>query len=383
MNGNIISQVHDLNSVKAGPSIILKDGSSVLVRVIADKGNGKYEGSVAGVRTLFSAKNVLSPGTSFPATVSFKDGKILIVPKDHTNQIIQNKIDVISFLENNFSDNVFEIVDNKNIASFISQFNLPTDKLSLHLILQFKQLDMKFDSALMNKIRNSALKFPGKEKKVMEFLSLMSKKGISLDEKEIKDLLEELDFSIEEKEVFIDEKEQNLKKDFSFKEILAEYIRILLSGVNQENIGILTVFNQCYQKSEMNQEKKWLFLPFEIVSEASESEIRNVEGKGNFKLFLHDKINLKFLNIECNFRNKSFLFNMEFDKNKLRTVKFNISSGQKEYDDFFEIDELKSELRQKLEIQKISVDCIEWADANLLKGTSCENEELFLFSGEI
>ena len=62
---------------------VLKEGSSVLVRVIADRGGGKYEGSVAGVRVQLNSAKALTPGQSFTATIAVKNGSIVITPKDN------------------------------------------------------------------------------------------------------------------------------------------------------------------------------------------------------------------------------------------------------------------------------------------------------------
>lgn len=377
MNANIIAQVHDSNSVKNRFSKTLKNGSSVLVRVISAKGNGKYEGSVAGIRTLFSAKNALTPGTVFSATVSLNNGKIFITPKDKTNQIFQNKIDVISFYDESYdSENVFESVENQNVANFLSQLSLPSDKLSLHLILQFKQMDMKFDSGLLNKIRSVAIKYPGKEKKVSELVSLMIKKGILISEDEIDELLNELEFSLDETDVFEEYSEE--KPLLMFERLVSDYFNQLFKGVNQDKVGLLTVLNQCYQKNDLSQNKNWIFLPFEIVQKVGDE--KRIEGKGNFNLFFHNQNELRIMNINCSFKNKEFLFRLKFDKKKLCELKFNVSSESENAINESEIQKLITKLQNDFADQKVNV---EWINKSLLEGTGCENEKLFLFSGEI
>lgn len=373
MNPSNITHIQTVSTNKIPAAKTIKDGSQVLVRVIADKGNGKYEGSIAGMRTIFSAKNSLPTGLSFVANITVKDGKILINPKDKIDSVLQNKIDVISFAgELSESENIFETIENQNLAQFISQFSLPPDKLSLHLLLQFKQMDMKLEPGVLNQIRNLAVKYAGKEKKVSELLALLVKKGVWLSEEEIDELLNELEINLEEKELNSETKSFSNKNEFSFQKIIKDYFSLVFSGVNQDKIGILTVLNQFNQKTDENQNKKWIFLPFEII-EAKETKYE-INGKGCFRLMLNQQKELNLMNVECNYKNSDFIFLLEFDKNRIRKIKFNVRESEEE----------KEILIQKLKdlFQNQSVN-VEWQNRSAIEGTACETEEIFIFSGEV
>ena len=83
MNANLtaeISKATQSSNVKIVPKL-LKTGDSALVRVIADRGNGRYEGFVAGVKVAFSSARPLTVGTSFPAKVQVNGNTIILFPK--------------------------------------------------------------------------------------------------------------------------------------------------------------------------------------------------------------------------------------------------------------------------------------------------------------
>ncbi len=158
---------------------VLKEGSSVLVRVISDRGNGKYEGSVAGVRVQLNSAKPLTPGTSFAATVSVKNGTIVISPKE--TGLLSAGAGEISL--------TFNEVSQAELASLLESLGLPADNLSSSILKSFKQMGIKMDSTLANKIRSLALRFAGKEKSAAEILSLLAQKGLEADEEEIRQLL--------------------------------------------------------------------------------------------------------------------------------------------------------------------------------------------------
>ena len=76
MNSNGVV-IHSNRLVNNGvQSQNLQNGSSVLVRVASYKGNGVYEGFVAGVKVNITSQKQLQIGQSFPAKIFVKDGII-------------------------------------------------------------------------------------------------------------------------------------------------------------------------------------------------------------------------------------------------------------------------------------------------------------------
>ena len=146
------------------PQKTLRDGSQVLVRIISEKGGGKYEGSVAGARVTLSSQTKLKAGSSFPATITTKNGQILLSP-------------VSTNLTSNMASDVnLSVLQDSQLMSFLQNLGLPADNLSFHLLQQMKQLEMKFEPELLNKFHNLALRLNGKEKRAVELMIILAKK---------------------------------------------------------------------------------------------------------------------------------------------------------------------------------------------------------------
>ena len=301
----------------------MKDGSQVLVRIIADKGGGRYEGSVAGARVSITSKQPLATGTTFTASISSKNGQILLTP---------------NLGENNIAQQTFElaVMQNEQLAAFIQSFGLPADEAGFHLMQQFKQLGMKMDSALLSKIYNLSVKFKGKEKRAAELLSILTKKGIDFSEEDLLALLEELDSNPDEQG---DHKKSGPQ----------EYR--LLNKIN-------------------SIKNTWQLLPYEILSAMGPL------AKGSLGFFIDEAANLKLLNLECKWlrNNHKYLFSLEYEKGLCRNIKM---SGEGP-----DLSKLAALLDQRLLAMGKEV-CIELVDAELIEGTACGQEEFFAFGGEV
>ena len=181
--------VHSNQSLSNGiKSQFFKNGSQVLVRVLSQLPNGKYQGSVAGVRINFSSNKPLLPGTSFTANVVVKNGIIQLVPNQTEAENIQ---------QNQLQNNV--LLQNQNLLPLLNSLGLLADSLSVNLLQQMQQLEMKFDLSLMGKIRNLALRIKGKEKLASQLLMILAEKGLEADKESLEKLLAEL-FGAFEKE---------------------------------------------------------------------------------------------------------------------------------------------------------------------------------------
>ena len=295
----------------------------MLVRIIADKGGGRYEGSVAGARVSITSKQPLATGTTFTASISSKNGQILLTP---------------NLGENNIAQQTFElsVMQNEQLASFIQSFGLPADETSFHLMQQTKQLGMKMDSALLAKIYNLSVKFKGKEKRAAELISILAKKGIDFSEEDLLALLQELDSDPDEQS---DDKQSEVE----------EYK--LLNKIN-------------------SIKNTWQMLPYEIVS--------NTEAlaKGCLGFFLDEAAGLKLLNVECKWfsNNHKYLFCLEFLKGRCTGIKM---SGEG-----LDVSRLAGILEQRLSAcgKQISIELV---DSELIEGTACAVEDFFTFGGEI
>ncbi|MCR5189723.1 MAG: hypothetical protein K6C97_12385 [Treponema sp.] len=304
---------------------VLKDGSSVLVRVIADKGNGKYTASVAGARVNLSSNKNLKVGSTFVANISAHDGKIFISPKENTG------IDMTNVK--------MELLENTQLMNLLQKLGLPADSVALSLFQMTKQLEMKLDQGLLGKLHKIALKFSGKEKPAAEILLLLARKGLDIDEEELLQLLEFLD--------------SNNSEDHSSQEN-TDKGKLLLNRINQREEG-------------------WFLFPFEIVEKESSFAL----GRGNIRLLPSHNQKPKIINLDCKYDDKSYLFNLSYDEGKLKKIKMFISEIK-----FDEIDAAVLSLKKRL-IGLVSGIEIEWADREEIEGFASQGQDFYSFDGSV
>ncbi len=350
-------------------SQFLKNGSQVLVRVLSQLPNGKYEGSVAGVRINFSSNKPLLPGSSFTANVLAKNGVIQLVPKQTGSiqpQNQQNPLQNQFQLQNN-------ILQNQNLTSLLNSLGLPADSLSVNLLQQMQQLEMKFDLSLLGKIRNLALRIKGKEKLASQLLMILAEKGLEADKESLEKLLNELFGDFEE-----EKNHQNAQKN-------------MMSQQKNNNQKVEKDEKNDYELlNDFNSKKgKWYFLPFEIINlsqaanqnqslnQTSTQNKTQVLGKGVIKLLYNsDNTNLLMTNLSCACNNKNYLFNLFFESNKCTSLAVNISPS-----DESEIEKLLGSLKQSFAAKNINLDVF-WADKEKLEGSACGFESIFSVEGE-
>ena len=277
---------------------VLKNGSSVLVRILSSKGNGKYEASVAGVKVEVSAKNPLKPGSVFVANVNSRNGSIEINPQQNIKESAFQTI----LMESSLGE-IFASVENPQIQALLSSLGMVSDNLSLSIFNQFKQLGMKIDSSFMNKIYNLALKFKGKEKKAAELMVLLKQKGISFTEDEIQQLLIQLE--AEEYKDFDSDNhkfDENSEDKFEIKNFFNIFLKEISDSKNE--IGLFTIMNHLGWKKDKSGNGSWVILPFEIAD--LDKDDKNVYGNGNIKLYLDNLKKLKTLHLNCNYNKKTY-----------------------------------------------------------------------------
>ncbi|MBO7583406.1 MAG: hypothetical protein J6T20_06415 [Treponema sp.] len=301
----------------------LKDGSQVLVRIISDRGGGKYEGSVAGARININSRTPLTPGTSFKATISTQNGQVLLFPMNESGEVAQNAFFTM------------EAVQTEQLAAMLQSLGLNADDLSYHLMQQLKQLGMKMDSSLLSKIYNLSVKFKGKEKRAAELIAILAKKGIDFSEEELLSLLQELGGE--------DPAEDNQKSQNN------EYN--LLNKIN-------------------SIKNTWQMLPYEIVSNMG------ALAKGSLGFFVDETSSLKLLNLECNWlgNNHKYLFSLEYEKGLCSNIKM---SGQG-----VDVSKLADILDKRLIASGKQI-TIEIVEPELIEGTACSQEEFYVFGGEV
>ena len=317
---NARSQIRASQNVK-----VLQQGSSVLVRVIADKGGGQYEGSVAGVRVNLRSKNPLKPGDTFTATVNLNNGKIEITPKAESG---------ISFL----ADKVFvEAQGQSQLQNLLAEIGLPPDDINSHIALQMKQLGMKLDAEVIRKLHALSIRFAGKEKKAAELLTILKDKGIELSQTQLLELLNLL------------EKEAD-------------------GGEEAESPALKII----------NHKSGWIFLPYEIVNDPGNTPSENepsLLGRGIIRLLIGDDKKLSKLNFNLLINNNEYLFNLDFENKKCKKIRCNFPVKESE------VEKTLDALEKKL--LGCGAPQIIFAEKSELEGSGCESEEFFEVGGRV
>lgn len=329
---------------------VLKEGSSVLVRVIADRGGGKYEGSVAGVRVHLTSAKALRPGDSFTATIGVKNGSIVVTPKDTAGMTGLSAAGGEIALQ-------FNEVSQAQLFSLLESLGLPADNLSSSILQSFKQMGLKLDSNLANRIRNLALRFAGKEKSASEILSLLAQKGLEADEEEIKQLLALLEGDERSSSGSGTEQKEILKDENQFKEKL----------INRIN----------------STEGAWYLLPFELiqVGTADDSDSRQILGSGCIRLLFDSAKALKLLNLDCSYNNQKYLFSLSYEGRKITNTCFNVSQTDAEQVCEPEAEILK--LKKGFMAAGINPGKIFWAEKEEIEGNASGLESFVSFGGQI
>lgn len=323
---------------------ILKNGSSVLVRVIDDKGNGKYTGSVAGVRVNLSSEKQLKVGSTFVANVTAKDGIIFVTPKNQSF-INQNSIKL-------------EVLNNQQIFTLLQNLGLPADGVALSLFQMSKQLEMKIEPQFLGKLYHLALKFKGKEKLAAEILLLLAKKGINAGADEILELLAFLEAEDNHNNTFEDG-----TGDFA----------------NGKNL-----LNQINKK-----EGAWFIFPFEMLRLSdragsgsgsgvnAESDERERLGWGCIKILLDKANSIKMLNFNCDYQGRKYFFNLNYENKKCKKIKCFASDILLE-----NVDGLLLSLKKRFLKICDGIE-IDWVDKSEIEGFASGGENFYGFDGSV
>lgn len=163
---------------------ILKEGSSVFVRVLSAGTGGQYTVSFAGSRFDVFSQRSLEVGNAFRAMVNTKDGKVFLSPESLYGRA--NAEGAIKRFSSFASDS------SGRLTAFLQQLGLPPDNVSLRLVQFFQEAGLKFNIQLATKARNIGAKFPGREDEAAEVALFLENKGISADMDKVMELLDVL-----------------------------------------------------------------------------------------------------------------------------------------------------------------------------------------------
>ena len=168
MADNLIHINNNIQINHVTPQKVLQNGSQVLVRILGDLGNNRYESSIAGVRTNIFSEKTLQKGTVFKANIIRQNGVITVVPQKEAS--VKNPVTITKILQTNQNSSMLELIQSQSLANFIKSMGMIPDNLSNTILLQMKNLGLKFNGTLMNKIHDIAAKYPEKEKLAVELI---------------------------------------------------------------------------------------------------------------------------------------------------------------------------------------------------------------------
>ena len=158
---------------------VLRGGASVFVRVLADNGGGQYLVSAGGSRISVASMLPLEPGSTFRASVSVRDGRVLLVPETSAAAVQQESPELAGAGSS----------PDAMLAALLAAEGLAPDAVSVKLLQFLQQGGFRVDRALMDRARRMALRFPGREREAAEAAALLLEKGIAPTESAVQELL--------------------------------------------------------------------------------------------------------------------------------------------------------------------------------------------------
>ena len=334
MNPALIVHVNKASQVSSLPKIV-KEGDSVFVRVISDKGGGRYEGLVSGVKVSFTSAKTLKTGSSFAATVKLQGNSIVLTPKmtlETTGGLAGETVGL-------------HLVENSEISQILMALGLPADRVSQTLLQMSKQLEMRINPQLLLRLRGMALRFGGKEKLAAEVLMMLAQRDFLAEENEVWGLLLLLSGKSEDYDKLLAEKDDKWKK--------------LLNKIN-------------------SREGSWYLFPFEMI----EYEDNKRLGNGCVRLLLENNQKIKLLNLSCNYKKTSFYFSLNYLNGKCEKIYMNVDNEKLNKDQIINHFEKKlSGLFAKNPLFKEIK--VLWAEKDEIEGCASTFEELYSFGGEV
>lgn len=370
MNTNSVV-IHSAALSNVSNSQTIREGSSVYVKVLNQVGQNSYTASFAGARFIVKSNNPLQINSSFVATVKLQNGQVLLVPKSDNIEILK------SFGDNFVND---KIIQDSAVNSYLVQLGLHPDGLSFLMLQTVKNLGMKFNLQVMNKVRNIAMKYPGREKEVIEIALSLEQKGIAITESAIANILLTGGDSDFQKEQHSSQKQSKEQAAFLYKNNVVEVFKSFFQKIlNGENISIknneLTIFNHKGFNFEKGFENgSWIKIPFEF-SYKKEDSLKN--GNGFANLFLSDK-KLSKVVVKYDFDFYQGMFVLGFNQNRCKKIKFAFNCNE-ENDLSNKVIDINL-IKEKIE-QNYKDIIVEYVDYNSVTEFDVDNESISIVRG--
>jgi hypothetical protein len=356
------------------PSQVLREGSSVFVRIISRTGPQSYVASFAGARFPVTSRESLKPGMSFTAVLSFRDGKIALIPGQGTGVLFADRA-LVEQLQPGVND--AGLLTDQKLAAYFVSLGLAPDAVTLTLFSAMKELGMKFNSVVLSKAHRTAENFPGREREAAEAALILEQKGMPSDIEAVTAVLDGSNGSHQDAEE--DDKDRSEekgtaasvseKKDVRSTEEISKEVTRFFKGVFDGTIpgsavpgGFLTVFNHRGFSGKGSDGGIWVQIPFDISLDGGLQY-----GDGMLRCFLQKNHQIyKKIVVKVDFGMKSYSFVLYFVKDTCRKVRFYVAPNTPEIERERQVNQLRSILQDVLHCNgKIQV---EWSAGNVLTG---------------
>lgn len=282
---------------------LLKDGSSVFVKIINSSGNNQYSASIGNTFFTLQSSKELTPNSVFKAIIEVKN-----------NQILLHQI-----LDNTKNENSVKYLSQKDflqsptsVNNYLQNLGLEQNSLSFRLIQLIQQLQIKIDIPQIKKsvYKSKSVDTKNKKEDFAEADFFLSDKNIHASDTQIVDFIDNIlqDNSNSNQNT----QDENDTEDNSF-------LSSIYSNSNTLSTlkpGVLTLSNHI---KSPNTDLHWIFLPYFL-------EFQDIKYNGCIRLLLNtSQKKLQKMYINCESSLNKFYFMLYYkvtNRSNQNTIKF-------------------------------------------------------------
>lgn len=333
MKAHIVQNANETFLYNANGSAV-HENDRVFVRVVDVLSKDSYLVSLSGTLVKTVSSLPLSRGDAFFARVSFQNGNLIVKTENGASlSLVQNAVERLSDLFQ--SDGT---IVNETLKNFFSSLGLPNDFFSFALLSVFKNLSMKFDAKLFQKIKTLSMQFEEDEQEAQDFAAAFFHKSGMLSKSAVKHLL---DFSRSGERKFADkhgandsgadcgsDKQNKHEIFFEIKDEIKNFFFSLFWGraYAQNAAQTLACF---FNHTGFSKEKNLVVLPFAFKSE------NDKRGSGKFSLYLDTrKRTLEKMLLFAKTEKNAYGFALYFSEKRKRILCAFQNDGEKLFSDF-------------------------------------------------
>lgn len=247
-------------------------GGSVMVRIVSDEGNGRYTAFVGGTRMAVSSELKFTAGTVFPGSLSFKDGKIIVVPVSGGGN--PSGMTVIRSPLPDVSD-IYAPVPDVMLSAAASAAGLPDTALSVFIMAGLRKYGLGTESAA--RVFRMASRFPGMELKAVSVMLLLLSGGIPVSEGTVASAMSQLYHKTEACSLLLSggsgEEAFPVIPEDSLTAVVKEFAASVFGGRLPNRPGILTVMNHAGIRERSCPSCRRILIPFELSAAGDVNDV--------------------------------------------------------------------------------------------------------------